>query len=217
MNSYINEELVEKKNLKGNNFDLYLNLSNLYKFLFEQYLTYNVNLDKYDKMLTESNLKIIPANKDNPTLNELNEYLNYKYIYMLNYFFIEKLDESDLNVLKGINDITKIDTNAIYDLINRTFKDVINNNYVKNHYEDSEYKICYSSIASEENLARNNAVVLKIYYSVVDENLELNETIEKNKQIKNLIKYVSDQIKKDIESKISINCDVLSELVVNLK
>ncbi len=217
MNSYINEELVEKKNLKGNNFDLYLNLSNLYKFLFEQYLTYNVNLDKYDKMLTESNLKIIPANKDNPTLNGLNEYLNYKYIYMLNYFFIEKLDESDLNVLKGINDITKIDTNAIYDLINRTFKDVINNNYVKNHYEDSEYKICYSSIASEENLARNNAVVLKIYYSVVDENLELNETIEKNKQIKNLIKYVSDQIKKDIESKISINCDVLSELVVNLK
>ena len=92
-------------------------------------------------------------------------------------------------------------------MVERTYKEVILNNYFKGRYVDDKYNICYG-ITIPSNFARNDSVVLKIYYSD-HSNINNNTYIENMNKQKEFIKQLAEELKNEISSKLDINCDIL--------
>ena len=63
--------------------------------------------------------------------------------------------------------MTKFDKNNISDelisIIEKTYKDVIYDNYIHGQYQDIICKVCYGPVVPF-NFVDNNALVFKIYY-----------------------------------------------------
>lgn len=216
MNRRINIELAKEKQLIiGDNNTTYMKLENLYKYLFEVYLSTKINFKDYDDKIVNSNLFFKnPGVESVYLLNNLREYFGLNYIYVMNNFFIEKLDMNDITTLKNIvvNSNIKV-TDELLSLIERTYRDIIKDNYKNGNYNDNRYNVCYG-VALPDNFAYNDAIVLKIFYS---HNFN---TINDNEQMKSIINRQDEFIKKlkvnieeDIKNKISVPCVVLVERV----
>ena len=200
---YFNQKLAVDK--KIDDLNLYIKLSNLYKKYFENYLCSIVDLKKYDSMFFNSDLNFGVPNVENPTLNILDEFMSTSFIYNLNYYFVEKLSIDDLKLLQsGDND-------SLSDMIKRTYKDVIKNTSVS---LDESYNLCYGE-STDTNFARNDAVVFKIYYKIDDNNNDIDEFLVKDKKIKEFLDYVISSIKTEVEKKLDINCDILTEMCID--
>ena len=159
MNRDINIELAREKGLiVDDNNELYIIIENLYKYLFEYYLINKVNLKLYDDEILNSNLDFgisHPSNEEKG--NILNDYINLKYIYILNNFFIEKLSLDDINKLKESLNIKYLKPNKeLLEIINRTYKDVIWNNYTYKGYVDNNYNVYYGEF-QPENFVDNDS------------------------------------------------------------
>lgn len=211
MRKYCNKKLaIEKKLINSDNFDLYIKLENFYKYSFGKYLLALVDLGKYDKRIDESNLGIKKIKKKILNIGNLDEFFGFDYMYMINNFFIEKLDLNDIDVLKEfLNGNRNIE--LLFDVIKRTYKDVLRNNFLDGKYSDEQYNVCYGG-SSLDNFARNDVIVLKIYYSVVDDGLNRNQFIERMKQINNFFETLILDLKNEIKDKLDIECDVLLEI-----
>ena len=200
---YFNQKSAIEK--KIDDINLYIKLSNLYKRYFEEFLCSIVDLKKYDLMFKDSDLGFSACNVDNPTLNILNDYLSTSFIYNLNYYFVEKLSVDDLEILQDDN------FDLLMDMIRRTYKDVLKNDSAS---LDEDYNICYGE-STDTNFARNDAIVFKIYYKIDDDNNDITEFLIKDKKIKNFLDYVISSIKNEIEKKLDINCDILTEMCID--
>ena len=194
MNLYLDEKMAKEKGI--DNTELYLKLSNLYKKTFEDYMKSLIDLKKYDDMIKNSDLNFSIPELQNPTLNALNEYLNLDFIYNLNNYFVEKLSVEDIELLKNNTNLTL--------LVKRTYKTVL-------VYGNEKCNVCYGP-SSDINFARNDAVVFKLYYKIIDDNNDLDIFLAKDKKIKELINFVVNSIKNEVESKLDINCDFLIEM-----
>lgn len=211
MNLYINKKLAEEKGLISNDkISIYDKLENYYKYLFEKYLITKIDFKKYRDLFNNSELEFKPAKVINPTLNDLNEYFKFDYIYLMNNFFIEKLSLEDINLLEN-----SIDENSaskeILELIENTYKDIIKNNYIKNEYTDETYNIVYGK-STPDNFARNDSIIFKIYYSVVDKNETKEEFLSRYDAVMKFITDIQESLKKEVEEQLKVNCDVLVEL-----
>ena len=101
---------------------------------------------------------------------------------------------------------------VMYDVIERTYMEVIKNNYYKDKYELAPYKICYGE-PLPSNFADNNALVVKVFFSK-----NTNEYNKENyvKNISDKKKYLfkfSERIKKEVFDKVGIKCDVIIKKV----
>lgn len=215
MNRDINIELAREKGLiVDDNNELYIIIENLYKYLFEYYLINKVNLKLYDDEILNSNLDFgisHPSNEEKG--NILNDYINLKYIYILNNFFIEKLSLDDINKLKESLNIKYLKPNKeLLEIINRTYKDVIWNNYTYKGYVDNNYNVYYGEF-QPENFVDNDALVLKIYYGKNKINLNDQDYLTNMSEKKLFLSNLSNRLKKEIEEKLNINVNVLTEKI----
>ena len=214
MNSNMNKELAIQKGLIiNNNNSKYIKLENTYKYLFEYWLVSQVNLKKYNQEIKNSRLDFgIPNPTSNQLISGLNEYLNLEYIYIINNFFIEKLDINDINIL---NNYSQEEPNEKeIDLIKRTYKEIIKNNYFHKEYTDKIYNICYG-YAIPSNFAPNNNLVLKIYYSKNKYELDNEKFIENISLKKDFLNRISENITKDIKNKLDIDVTIMIEKIPN--
>ncbi len=217
MNEKINKKLAINKGLiLDNNFDLYIKLENLYKNLFEKYLNTKINLNIYDEKLKNSDLDFgLPSPTKKQLTSGLNEYLDLKYIYILNNFFIEKLDNEDINSLKDELEKDVIDLNEnLINIIERTYKEIINNNYYKGSYIEKNYNVCYGDITLD-SYAPNNALVLKIFYGKNTKEFNHEEFIKNIKEKKIFLQKFSEELKEEIEKNLNIKCVVFNEKISN--
>ena len=202
----LNKELAINKGLIVND-DLskYNDLVKVYKYVLEYYINSKIDLSKYENLIINSNLSI----GINSKYKTLNEYLNLDYIFFINNLFVEKLNEEDINIL-----MTKFDKNNISDelisIIEKTYKDVIYDNYFHGQYQNMVCKVCYGPMVPS-NFVDNNALVFKIYYGKNTINLDGEAFIELHEKQLDFFKKLINKIKNEVEEKLGVNCEVLLE------
>lgn len=217
MNKNINKVLANEKGLIVNEkYDNYIYIENLYKYLFECYLLTKVNIKKYDDEILNSNLYFgIPHPTKEQLINGLNEYFKFNYIYVLNNFFIEKLSIDDLNKLKEALKVPNLKpTKELLEIVSRTYKEVIKNNYTSNGYSEQKYQVCYGYM-HPGNFADNDALVLKIFYSKNSKELNNDEFIKNLKEKKVFLNNLIERIITDINNKLDINIRIIEEKIPN--
>ncbi len=207
--NYSNKDLaIEKGLIVDDDNSLYMELSNLYKSIFADFLLSKISLKKYDDEISNSSLDFYKPNLENPTFNELDEYNGLNYIYILNNFYVEKLSKQDIEIFKNslIND--DINSEKLTCIVEKTYKEIVKLDCLG--MEDQQFNLCYGPSAPF-NFAKNDALVLKIYYGITEHNEEKEEALERFKKIDNFIDELSKQLKTEIKEKLNINCDILTE------
>lgn len=208
----MNENLAqEKKLLENNNKEKYIYLENMYKFYFEKYLCKKVNILKYDNEIKNSNLDF-GISKKKIILNGLKEFLNTKYICLLNNFYIEKLSLEQIKVLEDHTNNKKYElTEEIEEVIRSTYKEVIKKDYSRGKYIEKRFSISYGTEMVPENFAYNDDLVLKIFYSRNERKLEDKDFIKNLRDKKQFLEIISNRIIDEINEKLNITCTVLKE------
>ena len=205
MTSY-NKELAKEKGLIINeDTTKYDKLVKNYKYLLEYYINTKIDLKKYDNYIKNSELGI----GINPKYRPLNEYLALDHIFFINNLFVEKLSTSDVDKILNNFDITNI-SSELLEIIERTYKDVIYDNYFKGEYQNAAYKVCYGS-AIPSNFVDNNSLVFKIYYGKNTINLDGDEFIKLHEKQLAFFKELIKSLKEEIKEKLNVNCDILLE------
>ena len=183
---------------------MYLKLANEYKKYFEYYLLSKVDLVKYDKNIIDSKLGFGDLSKKVNLRSNLDEFMDINHIFVLNSFYIEKLDNNQIEVLKnGTNEDKE-------KLIKETYKDVIRDNYYDGKYRNEVYKVNYLNSTSNYGYFDNDSLVLAIYYGSnkyeygSKENYLINYE-EKRKYLDN----ICNEIKANIKNELGIKCDII--------
>jgi hypothetical protein len=202
----INRELAVSKNLiiDGNE-EKYNLLVRNYKYLLEYYINSRIDLSNYDNMIKNSDLSI----GTNSKYKSINEYLNLDYIFLINNLFVEKLSNEDINEI--LNKFNKDNiSNELITIIERTYKDVILDNYREDGYTDKIYKVCYGSIVPR-NMVNNNSLVFKLIYGKNLIDVEGDQFIGLHKKQLMFLEDVINKLKEEVSNKLNIDCEVLLE------
>ena len=131
MIQYNNVECFKEKFLYGENdfndrfYTLYIN----YKILLEKYLLKKLSLKEMDDMISDSGLFFVAVKNDDMDMYQMMSTLNLNYIYLRNNLNVDKLSMTDIDVIVNLNDkdLSK-PSNMLFDLIERTFKNVLDMN-----------------------------------------------------------------------------------------
>ena len=174
-----------------------------YKYLLEYYLSTKIDLSKYDNQIKNSGLGI----GINPKYKSLNEYLDLDYIFFINNLFVEKLSTNDVDKIINSFDINNI-SSELLDIIEKTYKDVIYDNYFKGEYQNIICKVCYGPLIPT-NFVNNNALVFKIYYGKNTINLNGDDFIELHEKQLEFLNNLINDIKKEVNEKLNIDCEIL--------
>jgi len=184
LNSYNFEKLNKYHFVNQNKITKdYWNLSYLYRVALEIYLDSMLNLTKYDSLL-EKQLKNMNISKENELMHF--RLSKFKFLYLRNNMFIERLEESELEILKTKWQ-TKLIDNELLSLIAKTYKKVIA------YKEDSNNTMHHYEAMNEGIYVLNNALLIIIYYDLFKLK-QGNDYIEKMMEIQ---QYIF-QIKNDI-------------------
>ncbi len=203
---HINSVLaIQKKLIYNDDMSLYNKLRIKYQYVLEYYLSTIIDLKKYEQEIDNSNLYI----GKNIKYKVLNKYLDLDYLFLINNLFIEKLNENDINLLQNFNENNI--SNDLLNMVERTFKEIIKDNYLNNEYQDKIYKICYGPVVPS-NFVDNDALVFKLYYGKnIKEILDTDKFLEINQKQISFINDIINKIKKEIKEKLNVNCEILLE------
>lgn len=166
-----------------------------YKNAFEKLIDEEFHLYEVDKKLESANLLFAPSNI---TLKYKNTKINSNYMRCLNYFYVEELDESDIEVIKKEEELS----NEILDIVKRTYQKVITKKGVKT--------ICYNP-PTPERIIENGSLVLELSYGKNTKKVPDEEYINLIKKQKEIIGNIIKEIEKDVLEKWNIPCKILVE------
>ncbi len=207
MNNMNIEEARNKGLIAGNDMSVYKKVQKEYKYIFEYYLSSIIDFNKYEKEIDNSNLYI--GIGKNLKFKMLNEYMNLDYFFFISNLFVEKLCKNDIELL-----LAKFNKNNISDelveMVKRTYKDVIKNNFFRGEYTDKVYKVCYGPIVPI-NFVDNDALVFKLYYGKNLINLEKSEFIALHQKQLVFLNEITKRIIDEIKEKIGVKCAFLLE------
>ena len=202
----INEKLaIDKGLIVNNDKSKYNNLVKIYKYLLEYYISTRIDFLKYEELIKNSGLYI----GINKKYKVLNEYLDLDYIFLINNLFVEKLSPDDIDRLMTKFKKDKISSELV-DVIERTYKDIIYDNYINDKYQNIICKVCYGPVVPF-NMVNNNSLVIKIYYGKNTINLDGDEFINLHEQQLAFFEELRLQIINEVKEKLDINCEVLLE------
>ena len=200
----VNLNVAKEKGLITDNNLLYEKVVYEYKYLFEYFLSSIVDFKKYEDNINNANINIIKSNECQGS----NEFLNLDYLRLVNNLYIEKLEKKDIDLILKNFDKNSI-TNDFLDIVKRTYREVIKDNYFKGEYTNQAYKVCYGNIIPS-NFVDNDSLVFIFYYSSNPINCSnKNDFIKLKKEQINYIKSEMDLLKKEIIDKLNIKVEIL--------
>lgn len=155
----VSEEFSEK----------YLKLQMVYKCGLMQYLSDMLMLEEYEKEMAESPLGFLPCPENEQSVYQKYGMTGFKYIYLRNNLYIEKLESKELQILEECAEKETYSSDALLELAARTSREVLTN---EDPTVDAEtFYLIYENRVSGIKIALNNAVVLEIATgSAFDEN-----------------------------------------------
>lgn len=205
-----NENLIKSKNISLEEYGI---LKKTYKQLFEIYLQNKIDLKLYDNKIKNSDLDF---GKGHPTksnlINDLGEYLGLNYIYIINDFFIEKLSINNLNELRKVYQEKKYNINTIK-MIEKTYKEVLNNNFVNGKYVNEPFNRCYGPVIPK-NFALSDSLVIKIIFGKNMKQYNDEEYLVNAKAKTNFLNILCNDLKKGIEENLEIRVTIFREKVL---
>ena len=205
-----NVELIKSKSISD---EEYIILKKTYKQLFEIYLQSKIDLKLYDNKIKNSDLDFGQGHPVKINLiNDLGEYLGLNYIFIINDFFVEKLSINDLNELRRVYQEKKYNLNT-KKMIERTYKDVLNNNFVNGEFKDVPFNRCYGPMVPK-NFALSDSLVIKIIFGKNIKQYNDDEYLANAKAKTNFLNILSNEIKKEIEEKFGIRVTILREKIM---
>lgn len=200
------QQAIIKKLIIDDNYDLYLNVQALYKKVFDNYLEKLIPINNIiDETLKNCNLDYGKLEENRKNIYQKFSYLNSDYLFVRNFFYIERLDEKYLNKF-----IEKIKRNCfsiddeIIEMVKLTYKDIIK---VISKKTTETFKTFYG-ITTPNFLFDNDSLVLFINYGKNTINLQgkefIDNKIKKEKYLDKLIK----EIKLIFEEKLDCKTEV---------
>lgn len=204
----INKQMAEEKGLIEDNdiCDMYLKVQSLYKKAFDTFLEKNLNISEIDKKLKETNLDYGVLKENQKTIYQRVSYLKSKYIFVRNFFFIERLSEKDINIFidKIKNNDFSIDESCI-EIVTRTFKDITK---VLSNKTQETFKVFYGYAVPCFEFD-NDAIVFYINYGKNTIELRGKEFFDnkakKEKYLDNLIIDLKEEYQKKLNCKVELN------------
>ena len=170
LNYYDFTQAKQKGLTGGNGFsEKYLELQMVYKCGFMQYLSDMLMLEEYEKEMAESPLGFLPCPENEQSVYQKYGMTGFKYIYLRNNLYIEKLERDDLQILGECAERGTYGSDALLELAARTGREVITNEDLT--VDAETFYLIYENRVSGMKSAPNNAVVLEIATSsAFDEN-----------------------------------------------
>lgn len=166
-----------------------------YKNAFEKLIDEKFHLYEVDKKLENANLLFAPSNI---TIKYRNSLIKSKYIRCLNYFYVEELEASDIEVIKKSENLSY----EILEIVKRTYQKVITKKGAKT--------ICYNP-PTPERIIENGSLVLELSYGKNTQKVPDEEYINLIKKQKEIIGNIIKEIEKDVLEKWNIPCKILVE------
>lgn len=205
-NFKINKEQAAEKHLidlKKENYDMYLKVQSLYKKAFDIYLEETLKISEIDKKLEETNLDYGVLEDNQKTIYQKVSYLKSKYVFVRNFFYIERLSEKDLNVFieKIKNNDFSIDKSCI-EIVTRTFKDVIK---ILSNKNQKTFKVFYGYAVPIFSFD-NDSIVLFLNYGKNTIELHGKEFFENKSKKEKYLDYLMLELKEEYQKKL--NCKV---------
>ena len=207
----VNKELaIEKKLIINDDSKIYTSVQKLYIKCFEQILLSKVDLKKYEERIENSKCNIGPVKVKNKTYYHNLSSMNLKFIYIRNFFYVEKLNENDLSIMiqKVNNNNYEVD-NALMDIVNRTYKDVLANNYVNGEYLDVTEVVYDASTGHGENYTTtSDALALTIQYGDNLIDLSGQAFMENMHNQIELLKSIQEELSSDITNNFGMKAKI---------
>ena len=132
---------IEKGLIKDDNYNMYLQVQALYKKLFDCYLNEKIKPNNLDKEILIKNLKIRCLTEKESNIYQKWSSLDSKYIYVRNFFYIERLNIEDLNLFKQVIIEKKDYIDKLLAIVFNTFKEVIKIDY--EWVKTKKYRVFY--------------------------------------------------------------------------
>lgn len=169
--SYYDFTQARQKGLTGSDkfSEKYLRLQMVYKCGLMQYLSDMLMLEEYEKEMAESPLGFLPCSENEQSVYQKYGMTGFKYIYLRNNLYIEKLESNELQILEECAEKKTYSSDALLELAARTGREVLTN---EDPTVDAEtFYLIYENRVCGIKIALNNAVVLEIATSsAFDEN-----------------------------------------------
>jgi len=169
----------------------YLKAQAIYRAAFYQYLNKKVNINQYERMLDESEYNFIQRDVSRQHLYQRFGSFENRYIFLRNNFYIERLDQDDVNMLNEASD-----KYALIELTARTYKDVIRINPREN--TDANIYTYDAGVLSGNIEVPNAAVLLYIAFDMEFDDAEEDVYFENFKIMEEFARKVADQMQEDL-------------------
>ena len=119
---------------------------------------------------------------------------------------------NDLNELRRVYQEKKYNLNT-KKMIERTYKDVLNNNFVNGEFKDVPFNRCYGPMVPK-NFALSDSLVIKIIFGKNIKQYNDDEYLANAKAKTNFLNILSNELKKEIEEKFGIRVTILREKIM---
>lgn len=194
----INKSLAKEKNILE--IDKYFDIQRKYQTLLYTYLDKVLNLQELDKKIDEADIYIKPVNFD------LVPYFTskFKWIYMRNFIFIEKLTKEALLYLEKLNDLSLNETNERF--IETSIKEIIKDNYSDGKYSNELFNINYDLVALPDYFMPNDALILTVHVGSIYDEDEIVKEMEKQD---NFFKELKKEYEKIYSSLLKMDVKIL--------
>ena len=172
-------------------------MEELYRIGLSRYLLDTLELERYDKDLSESDMGYIPNEEESKSTSQKNDRFGLNYIYLRNELHLERLTKEQIKLLQREADHMEdyMISEEAMDVIIKTFADVIAYKPVESP-ADKEIKTLYDN---NGDFVEINAIVLRIgTQSEFDENgsyVNKEHEVEKQKALKSFSKEMEEQLK----------------------
>lgn len=193
---------ISKQNAEVQN--EYMELYNVYRDLFTQYIIKNLNLKEYDKKLSENKLEFIPEKEEKMDIYQYFSSSELKYFYVRNNIYLDHLSKNDLKILKAKsqNKDILLDEEATK-FIESTYKKVIKEG---TKTDKEEYNVSFGPSGSYYS-AKNDAVVIGVRYDTFEQaGMNDDEWFDRYCEREEYLKEIVEELQE--KSKGKINSDV---------
>jgi len=155
-------KLAKEKNLcDGNEFsNEYLYIQAFYRKTFEHYIVNEIDLEKYNNILKESNLRFIPCDEVKQNVYQRLSKLGFEFIYLRNNIHIERLSKEDIELIKNEMKQNIMSEEELFDFIRRTQSEVLSQYDIKTGKPNELVKVGYS--LDGRKIAWSNAIIFEI-------------------------------------------------------
>lgn len=163
-------------------------IEKIYKEAFCQFLNRRIDISCFDQKIEQANLCFGPS-------NDICCNINSRYFSLLNKFYVNKLSNEDLVILGNKKEID----NEVLELVGRTYKECLKKENVSG--------VMYNP-PKPKHYVDNGSLVLEFVYGRNTKKFSDGEYMEIHHQQKDFINGMVTEIKKDVEEKLGLNCEV---------